>query len=348
MKSVNILGAGIAGMSAANFLAQSGFKATVYEKCSFVGDSRDGDYEGIENWIFSENVSDFIKKIGFNDKKIIKYPVDEFYVHTDSSTPILVKNNLPFFNLVKRGSTKECIDYQLYKQCLKNDVRFVFDSKKIDNIDIYATGSKKATAYVNGINFETNAKNQSHLLLGSSFAPKGYAYMLIVNGEGTIATVFKKNKIKNKSPLQKCVDYFATRNIKFKNIKYFGGKGSFNYKKTKLSHPFFVGEVGGFQDLLFGFGMRFSMLSGIAASKMISGSKVSAYSDFKLLRKKMKLSFINRKLYERLNDKQMFKVALKFSDASEPLSILENAYKWNVKDLVSLRKIKHKYEIYSS
>ena len=57
----------------------------------------------------------------------------------------------------------------------------------------------------------------------------------------------------------------------------------------------------------------------------------------------MKLSFINRKLYERLNDKQMFKVALKFSDASKPLSILENAYKWNVKDLVSLRKIKHKY-----
>ena len=54
----------------------------------------------------------------------------------------------------------------------------------------------------------------------------------------------------------------------------------------------------------------------------------------------MKLSFINRKLYERLNDKQMFKVALKFSDASEPLSILENAYKWNVKDLVSLEKDK--------
>ena len=44
MKSVNILGAGIAGMSAANFLAQSGFNTTVYEKCSFVGDSRDGDY----------------------------------------------------------------------------------------------------------------------------------------------------------------------------------------------------------------------------------------------------------------------------------------------------------------
>ena len=113
MKSVNILGAGIAGMSAANFLAQSGYKATVYEKCNFVGGSRDGDYEGIENWIFSENVSDFIKKIGFNDKKIIKYPVDEFYVHTDLAYPILIKNSLPFFNLVKRGSTKECIDYQL-------------------------------------------------------------------------------------------------------------------------------------------------------------------------------------------------------------------------------------------
>ena len=348
MKSVNILGAGIAGMSAANFLAQSGYKATVYEKCSFVGGSRDGDYEGIENWIFLENVSDFIKKIGFNDKKIIKFPVDEFYVHTDSAYPILIKNNLPFFYLVKRGSTKECIDYQLYKQCIKNDVKFVFDSKKIDNIDIYATGSKKAAAYVNGINFETNAKNQSHLLLGSLFAPKGYAYMLIVNGEGTIATVFKKNKIRNKSPLKNCINYFTSRNIKFEKMKYFGGKGSFNFRKTKLSHPYLVGEVGGFQDLLFGFGMRFSMLSGIAASKMILGSKVSAYSDFKLLRNKMKLSFINRKLYERLNDKQMFKIAMKFSDALEPLSILENAYKWSIRDLVSLKNIKQKYEIYSS
>ena len=348
MKSVKILGAGIAGMSAANFLAQSGYKATVYEKCNFVGGSRDGDYEGIENWIFSENVSDFIKKIGFNDKKITKYPVDEFLVHTDSASPILIKNNLPFFNLVKRGSTKECIDYQLYEECLKNNVRFVFNSKKTDHIDIYATGSKKAAAYVNGINFKTNAKNQSHLLLGSSFAPKGYAYMLIVNGEGTIATVFKKSKIKNKNPLRLCTNYFADRNVKFENIKFFGGKGSFNYRKTKLSHPYSVGEAGGFQDFLFGFGMRFSMLSGVAASKMISGFKVSAYSDLKLLRNKMRLSFFNRKLYERLSDKQMFKVALKFSDASEPLSILENAYKWNVKDLISLRKIRHKYEIYSS
>jgi len=348
MKPVKILGAGIAGMSAANFLSQSGYKATVYEKCSFIGGSRDGDFEGIENWIFSENVSDFIKKIGFNDKKIIKYPVDEFYVHTDSASPILIKNNLPFFNLVKRGSTKECIDYQLYKQCLKNNVKFVFDSKKTDHIDIYATGSNKAAAYVNGINFETNAKNQSHLLLGSSFAPKGYAYMLIVNGEGTVATVFKKNKIKNKSPLRRCINYFAGRNIQFEKMKYFGGKGSFNYRKTKLSHPYFVGEVGGFQDLLFGFGMRFSMLSGVAASKMISGFKVSASSDLKLLRKKMRLSFLNRKLYERLNDEQMYKIAMRFSNALEPLSILENAYKWNVRDLVSLKKIKQKYEIYSS
>tara|TARA_S200000501_G_scaffold164934_1_gene155383 strand:+ start:4820 stop:5866 length:1047 start_codon:yes stop_codon:yes gene_type:complete len=348
MKLVKILGAGIAGMSAANFLSQAGYKATVYEKCSFIGGSRDGDLEGIENWIFSENVSDFIKKIGFNDKKIIKYPVDEFYVHTDSASPILIKNNLPFFNLVKRGSTKECIDYQLYKQCLKNNVRFVFDSKKTDHIDIYATGSNKAAAYVNGINFETNAKNQSHLLLGSSFAPKGYAYMLIVNGEGTVATVFKKNKIKDKSPLRRCINYFAGRNIQFEKMKYFGGKGSFDYRKTKLSHPYFVGEVGGFQDLLFGFGMRFSMLSGVAASKMISGFKVSASSDLKLLRKKMRLSFLNRKLYERLNDEQMFKIAMRFSNALEPLSILENAYKWNLRDLVSLKKIKQKYEIYSS
>ena len=143
MKSVNILGAGIAGMSAANFLAQSGFKATVYEKCSFVGDSRDGDYEGIENWIFSENVSDFIKKIGFNDKKIIKYPVDEFYVHTDSSTPILVKNNLPFFNLVKEAPQKSASTINFINNVSKMTLDLYLIQKKLITLTYTQLDQKK-------------------------------------------------------------------------------------------------------------------------------------------------------------------------------------------------------------
>ena len=48
MKSVNILGAGIAGMSAANFLAQSGLRLQYMRNVVLLA-APDGDYEGIEN-----------------------------------------------------------------------------------------------------------------------------------------------------------------------------------------------------------------------------------------------------------------------------------------------------------
>ena len=50
---VKIAGGGIAGLAAAMYLRKKNFKVVVYEKESKIGNSRHGDFEGIENWIFS-------------------------------------------------------------------------------------------------------------------------------------------------------------------------------------------------------------------------------------------------------------------------------------------------------
>ena len=95
---------------------------------------------------------------------------------------------------MSRGCKSSDLDHQLFLQCKKAGVEFRFGSKAPSNCDVIATGTRKASAYIQGINFNTDLKNQVHLLLGKKFAPKGYAYLIIQNGHGTIASAFKKTK----------------------------------------------------------------------------------------------------------------------------------------------------------
>ena len=106
-----------------------------------------------------------------------------------------------------------------------------------------------------------------------------------------------------------------------------------------------IGEAGGFQDYLFGFGMKMSMASGLVASMYINRERSDAKLLLKKINKKRRISFLNRILYERLNDENMYFFAKKFSISNNPLSILEQAYVWDYKALVRWLKIKNRYEI---
>ena len=69
-RSIKIAGGGIAGLSAAIKLKLNGFEPIVYEKEDKIGLGRHDDFEGLENWIFSNEMSLFFKKIGFDFNKI--------------------------------------------------------------------------------------------------------------------------------------------------------------------------------------------------------------------------------------------------------------------------------------
>ena len=53
--------------------------------------------------------------------------------------------------------------------------------------------------------------------------------------------------------------------------------------------PYKVGEAGGYQDYLFGFGIRMSMLSGMGAALYILGHKKEAKNVFRILNNKRRL-----------------------------------------------------------
>ena len=144
------------------------------------------------------------------------------------------------------------------------------------------------------------------MLLGHEFSPKGYAYLIIHNGYGTIATAFKKVKNAKHNYLNNCKKYFRELDIDISNEQDFGSRGSFAFSLSRISLPLQIGEAGGFQDYLFGFGMKMSMVSGLLAGKYLNGEKSKARSLLKKINKKRRISFLNRILYERLSDENMY------------------------------------------
>ena len=343
---VKIAGGGIAGLAAAMYLRKKNFKVVVYEKESKIGNSRHGDFEGIENWIFSNSIQNLFNVIGFSQNQISLTPVKKFLVHSANDKPLKIKSESPFFNLVSRGSKSNDLDSQLYEQCLSAGVQFQFGKKAPSDSSIIATGTRKASAYIYGMNFKTKSDNQIHLFLGRRFAPKGYAYLIIQDGKGTIATAFKKNHESNQDLINNCMYELRKLNIDIYESKAFGSRGSFILPLgLKCKPPFLIGEAGGFQDYLFGFGMKISMISGLAAGMYLAGKKSHSKGLFLDLNKKRKISFINRILYERLNDKQMYDFAKKFSTSDDPLKLLSSAYQWKFKTLLRWINFKNKYEV---
>jgi len=106
-----------------------------------------------------------------------------------------------------------------------------------------------------------------------------------------------------------------------------------------------IGEAGGYQDYLFGFGMRMAMYSGLAAAHKLCGEYSLARSSHRELNLKRKLSFANRILYEQLSPASVCYWVERFHASKAPLNILRRAYDWNWRKLVHSNNLKDHYAV---
>lgn len=333
-------------MTAAINLSKFGKSVIIYEKKSNIGDSRDGDFEGIENWMFSKNVSESITECGIDFNSIPKFPIFEFSVHLNGTPPCKIQSKEPFFYIVKRGSSIDSFDNYLAKICNSLNVRFQFNQHyNISASHINATGAYRAAAYIRGAQIVTNLPNQVHLLIGKEFAPRGYAYLIINDGLGTIATAFKKSS-KISDPLNPCIQYFKTHGFDFEVKSKFANRGSFNLPRLwDRGQPIMIGEAGGYQDYLFGFGMRMAMYSGLSAAYRLSGKNYQSKIINRELNHKRRISFANRALFEKLSIDNINYWVNKFEKSKNPVNILRSAYNWNWKKIIKSIKLANQYAI---
>lgn len=273
-KTIKIAGAGIAGLTSAIILAKSGYKVRVFERNDVVGKRFRGDLEGLMNWGFDENVLEFMNRIGIRIDFWNK-PVVNLSVFNSLGRKKDLLTEIPFVYLVRRGNEKGTLDHSLKMQAIESGAEILFNRPiSPDDADIIATGPKfdgVTDAMASGYTFRSDSEDIFVAALSNKLSFKGYSYLLIADGLGTISSCVFGNYNQISDYLNNTVAFFK-KNVCFdmKKEKKFTGFGSYYNLKSKKRY---IGEAGGFQDFLWGFGMRYAMITGSLAAKSLIENK---------------------------------------------------------------------------
>lgn len=345
MKTIKIAGAGISGLTAGINLTKYGYKVEIFERKNKIAYRFKGDFQGLENWSTEEDVLDLIKSfnIDINFKATPSYNFQVCGYKRDLKN---FESKRAFYYLIQRGFEDGYLDKGLYEQAIKLGVTIHFNVKELPNdIDIFATGPSQASAAIVGVNFKTDHPNTHLMFCDNKLAPKGYAYFLVVDGHGTIATAFMPDGTNANLFLKRTVE--AVKNIYNLNMydeKKFGSYGSFltpnNYSKN--GKPV-IGEAAGLQDFLFGFGLRYAMYSGYLSAKSIHENSSYQSQAELLFSPTIKASLVNRYLYEKLNNKSYEFMINKMTSIEDLVSFLGKRYNFGIKRKLLYPIAKKKY-----
>lgn len=303
---VQIAGAGPAGLAAAITLAKKGAKVEVHECRKEVGFRFQGDFQGLENWTTEQDTLQWMQENGLSTdfEKLAGHNVTVF---DDKGRAYEMSSEKPFFYLLERGPGAGSLDTALLNQARELGVNVIFNSriKNIKGPGVLAIGPKAADAIAVGYHFETNMENGFWVICDDNLAPKGYAYLLVMNGRGTVKscmfTGFKEEQLYVKRTV---AAFEKLVGLKMINPQAHGGAGNFHFPLSAIhgGHPI-VGEQAGFQDTLWGFGMRQAMASGmLAAQSILTGENYNnlwraAFSD------QLNASIVNRAIYGLLGNR---------------------------------------------
>lgn len=335
-KLIKIGGAGISGLASAIVLAKAGYDVEVFERNEEVGKRFNGDFQGLMNWGFRQDALFFMKEIGIGVdfwnkplKRLDCFGPDDYFKKFDI--------NKPYVYLVKRGSEENCLDSFLKNRAVEEGVDIKFNtSVNPYEVDIIATGpnfDNVTDGMVLGYTFKSDSKDIYAMAFNDKLAYNGYSYFFIVNGYGTVATCVFGNYEKLSEYLKKSKNFFQDKySFKMKGVEKFSGTGNFFLsdfgKNTKMG--LHVGEAGGFQDFLFGFGMRYAMITGNLAARSIIENK--KYTDLwrKELNDFLKTSVSNRFWFSLLRGFSYRMFIKGLSKKEEPLSFFDSIYKPNL------------------
>lgn len=298
--AVEIAGAGPAGLAAAITLAHAGREVIVYETQKEVGHRFGRDFQGLENWTTKQDALEVFKDLKITTDFIAK-PSRNGTVFDPTGKPFEIKTEEPLFYLIERGPGPSTLDTAMLEQAksLGVDVRFNHRLREMKNEGILAAGPRAADAIAVGYHFDTDMEEGYWAICDNDLAPQGYAYLLVMNGRGTVKTCMFSGFKQEKLYLKKTLEAFERLvGLKMKNPQPHGGSGNFRIPSSAYSgsHPL-VGEQAGFQDTLWGFGMRLAISSGVlAAQSILTGENYDTLWQ-RELKPQMETSVVNRALF---------------------------------------------------
>ena len=304
MKSIRILGGGIAGLTAAINLEMAGIAVEVHERKDYCG-KHTNDYQFLDNWSFNDDALETLRNIHIQTDFYVKARYSQEVVSPSGRKYVGISNK-PVAYLVKRGNIEDSIDKSLESQSLKLGINIFFNSTlKIQEADIIATGIKKPTFIATGVMFSCTHREKSVLLFDNNLSKNFYSYFIVNDNIGEITCVNPVGMRDHKVKLENTVKRFEEiLKIKVKRIiERFSAPISFGpLKQAYIGNRYFVGEAAGFQDCFMGFGMLYAFKSGYLAARSIIEHRDYQQLLASEILKQISISAANRALFERLSN----------------------------------------------
>ena len=326
---IRIAGAGPSGLAAAIILARAGREVEVHEAKSDVGTRFIGDLQIIEGASETEPVPAFLDRLGI-ERNFYFRAADwaTFYDHKNSAR--VIRSKEPYGWFIHRGAEEGTLDRGLLAQAQHAGAKVIFNSRlAADQADIVATGpaspdglAKEMTWRIgsgelgvgSGSNHSTTDHAISHpphptphtpelidVYFNHKLSPGGYSYLFILDGVATFGCAIVAD-------FKQIDSYFDHSLAAAQRLHHFGvpadARTGYSYMNFHLKHAAtsngvrFVGEAAGFQDYLFGLGIRYALTSGSLAARSILEERDYDELWKSELGAKQQTSLVNRFLYE--------------------------------------------------
>lgn len=301
------MGAGLSGLAAAITLAKEGVEVHVHDVRKDSGERFDGDFQALENWSMDADFFDQLTEWGYdtNEFKATEFSVVDL-IHPDDE---ITKTHTPkvAYRIVERGTSDHTIDQGFKRMAIAAGANLHYKSRvKEEDCQIIACGPKGTSAVAYGEIFKTNHPNHIAFQLNDKLAPGSYSYLIIIDGIGLICTCLWRKQRGTDRFLNETIAWYQKHypDIDMVPIKRVGGKGDFTINKNYFQDGrYYVGESGGLQDFMWGFGMRMAVWSGHLAAQDILGNCDYETEVRKQLMPYVKTSVANRFLMNRVGDR---------------------------------------------
>lgn len=306
--SIRIAGAGPSGLAAAIALAKAGYDVEISEAREAVGARFIGDFQVIENMSRDEDAAEMLKRFGI-DTNFFFQPVSSalFFDYRLRSQP--VQSRRPFGYFIRRGPEGETLDRGLLAQALAAGVTIRYQTRiKPEEADrdgtphvIIATGPAVPDGLAKEMTFSTPLPDTVWVIFDMNLSPGGYAYLFALNGQATLGCAITRD-------FGRINDYFGRAVGRFQEITPFQverpkiGYSFMNFSlkaSAEMNRRLLVGEAGGFQDYLFGLGLRYALTTGFAAAQSLIRKERYDSLWKAALGPAQEISLVNRYLYER-------------------------------------------------
>lgn len=238
----------------------------------------------------------------------------------------------PFYYLVRRGPGAGSLDDALKQQALAAGAIMQFNDpvRYVPVGGVVADGPHASDVIAVGYVFDTDVPNRACAAISDRLAPKGYAYLLVANGRGTVASCLFADFHREHEYLGRTVEFFRARvGLEMGAPRRLGGFGNVRpARAAERGAMRYAGEAAGLQDALWGFGMRTAMASGCLAAQSLLGRRRTPYpaSLDARLRGLSRAGEVNRWLYGRMGDWGYRELARRLDHATDARRWLQRKY----------------------